>query len=99
MNRLRIRVGEVVKEYPYQDGYLHDALSVEDAIDHVLDRDFNFGPYELATLGEFAYDILVDDIKIGHAKAFSSKPAPGKPETPTLWGWFLLILSAYVALC
>jgi hypothetical protein len=99
MDRLRVRVEEVVKEYRYKDCDLHDALTVEDAIDHVLDRDFNFGPYELSVLGEFAYDILVDDIKIGHAKAFSSKPVPPKPDTPTLWGWFLLIASAYLALC
>lgn len=99
MNRLRVRVGETIKEYPYKDGILVDALSVEDAIDHVLDRDFHFGPYELTTLGEFAYDILVDDRKVGHAKAFDNKPVPPKPDTPTLWGWFLLIVSAYGALC
>ena len=98
MNRLRVRVGETVKEYRYDNPELYDTLSVEDAIDHVLDRDFHFGPYDLTPLGKFSYDILVDDRRVGHAKAYDSKPVPPKPDTPTLWGWLLLCMAAYGAL-
>jgi len=98
MNRLRVRVGETIKEYRYDEAALFDALSVEDAIDRVLDRDFHFGPYQLSTLGELAYDILVDDRKVGHAKAYTEKPKSDKPTEPTLWQWLLLIVAAYGAL-
>jgi len=98
MNRLRIRVGERVKEYVLRPPDEQVLLYVEDQIDYYLDIDFHFGPYQLEALGEFAYDILVDGQKVGHCKAWKEQPKPDKPTEPTLWQWLLLIVAAYGAL-
>ena len=99
MNKLRLRVGDRVKEYALRPPDDNVLLYVEDKIDAILDEEYHFGPYRLEPLGEFAYDIYVDDRKVGHAKAFQENPKPDKPTEPTLWQWVLLCVAMYLALC
>lgn len=99
MNRLRVRIGDVVKERsiaPAEDNLM---LWIEDEIDIILDVEFHFGPYRMEYLGEYAWDIFVDDRKIGHAKAWDDTPKPHTSEAPGLWPTLILTVFAYLALC
>lgn len=98
MNRLRVRVGERVREYAINPPSDNVMLFIEDKIDSILDTEYHFGPYSLEPLGEYAYDIVVDGRKVGHAKAWNEKPKSDASSEPTLWQWLLLIVSAYLAL-
>lgn len=99
MNRLRVRIGDVVKERsiaPAEDNLM---LWIEDEIDTILDVEFHFGPYRMEYLGEYAWDIFVDDRKIGHAKAWDDTPKPRTSEASGLWSTLILTVFAYLALC
>ncbi len=98
MNRLRVRIGERVREYPIEPSAENAMFDVENAIDKVLRREFNLCVYALEYLGEYAWDILIDSRKVGHAKAWD-EPIPGKKEPEIrLWSFLLLCVFAYGAL-
>lgn len=99
MNRLRIRIGKSIEEFPYEDGVLVDASTVEAMIHRVLFRNHYVGIYTLVSLGEFAYDIYLDDVRVGHAKAFSYKSYKPSSDSPCLWAIVQLTFFAYLALC
>ncbi len=99
MNRLRVRVGERIIEQVIRPPDVDLMLWVEDEIDNVLDIELHFGPYRMEYLGKYAWDIFVDDRKVGHAKAWDEKGDKPEPESPSLFSTFLLTVFCYLALC
>jgi len=99
MNRLRVRIVEVVKERviaPPDDNVM---IWIEDEIDTILDTQFHFGPYRMDYLGEYAWDIFVDDRKVGHAKAWEEPKPEAFADTHGFWPVIILTFFAYLALC
>ena len=99
MNRLRVRIGDVVKERSIAPADDNLMLWIEDEIDTILDVEFHFGPYRMEYLGEYAWDIFIDDRKVGHAKAWDEKPTDKKDSGPSLWPIVQIAFFAYLALC
>jgi len=99
MNRLRVRVGDIVKERVIAPPDDNAMLWIEDRIDIILGVEFHFGPYRMEYLGDFAWDIFIDDRKVGHAKAWDEKPVDHDSSSPGLFNWLLLTGLCYLALC
>lgn len=99
MNRARVRIGQAAKIFHIDVPTQYNILMVEAAVDALLHKAWFLVGYRLEYLGRFAWDIFMDDKRIGHVKVWESPPSVDLPDSPTLWNWFLLIVSAYLALC
>lgn len=99
MNRARIRIGEAVKEFPLDIPKHYDLNMVEDAVNHLLHKAWFLAGYRLEYLGEFSWDIFMDDRRIGHVKAWK-QDKPDKDQSVFPFRCIgILTFFAYLALC
>ena len=96
MNRVRIRVGQKIREFCYvlPDRWGFNIL--EDTIRSILCKEWQTVGWSLEYLGEYSWDIILDGQKIGHIKAWKEAV---KPTGKQLWSWLWLFIGAYLALC
>jgi hypothetical protein len=96
MNRVRIRVGQKIREFGYAlpNGWHFNIL--EDTIRSILCKEWQIVGWSLEYLGEYSWDIMLDGQKIGHIKAWKENV---KLTGKQLWSYLLLFFGAYLALC
>jgi hypothetical protein len=86
MNRMRIRVGQIVREFPISPSEESTIADLEDILIQILQDRFAVQRPRTEYLGCNAWDIQVDGVKIGHAKAFIEHVIRSESNTPTFWG-------------
>lgn len=99
MNRVRIRMGNKVKEYSIAKPWGDTLGQVEEYVERLL---MNYGSatrYRMEYLGEYSWDVFVDDRKIGHAKAWEEPKPEAFDDTHGFWPVVILSVFAYLALC
>jgi len=99
MNRLRIRIGNPVKEHVIELPHDLDMPVLEDVIQRALSTYYQTVSVGLDYLGEYAWDVFLDGSKIGHVKAWQEYGTDKKPTGKQLWTFILLCVAAYLALC
>jgi hypothetical protein len=99
MNRLRIRMEGAVREYPLTEEESHCLECVTLALKRRLNLAYGLTTETLTYIGDGAWNIYVETVKVGHAKAFDRGTPKHDSSNPTLFQWILLIVSCYLALC
>jgi hypothetical protein len=96
MNRLRIRVGEKVREFKIDFNKNRPIIDMEPIIHKNLHSFAAVVPVRLVWLKDYSWDIFIEDRRIGHAKAWQE---PDKSAIRQLRSWLWLFIVAYLALC
>lgn len=99
MIHVRIRVGERVREGKFTYQQAGDLDGLEQTVDDVLHRYYNLHGYTLEYLGRRSWDILIDDRRVGHVKAWEIAHEPSGTKIESFWPNLVIAFFAYLALC
>lgn len=99
MNRLRIRLDGSSKDHNITLPHNWEMPWLEDVILRALSTYYQTTGCRLEYLGSYTWDILIEERKIGRAKAWEEPKREDVQSGKQLWSFFLLCVSTYMALC
>lgn len=99
MNRLRISIDGSSKDHTITLPHNWELPWLEDVILRALSTYYQTVGCRLDYLGNYTWDILLEDRKIGRVKAWEEPKPKDEQAGKQLWSFLLLCAFTYLALC